>query len=167
MRTTTHWKRGAVIVGGLAILLITAACIGFWNTPAPIGQVIVGDVVVVGTQGTVLIAVADMPGGGLASIQFGDADDPAIVMTNIDPATVQVEGRNGFVITAENFDATGGSLIALNMAAVERNEILKFTFRVGPGTPEFDVDASKVTLGSDGEAPIALWDLSTPTYYGR
>ena len=161
-----------ILLGSLAIglLIVVVACAGFWNTPTQLGKLIVGPVQVAGTGGYVLVSVADMPGGGLAAIQFGTVGGEAIAFTNIDPASIQIEGKNGFVVLAEAFGVTSGkgALIAANgTTGVVGGEILKFTFTVAGANPTFTVTKSKVTLVSDANAFITAWELSSTVYYAR
>jgi hypothetical protein len=154
----------------VVVSLITAACAGFWNTPAQLGKLIAGPVQVTGTAGYVLVSVADMPGGGLAAVQFGTIGGEAIAFTNIDPASIRIEGKNGFVVLAEAFDVTPnkGALIAANgTTGVVGGEILRFTFTVTGANPTFSVTKAKVKLVSDTNAFITAWELSSTAYYAR
>lgn len=170
MRARGRCRIGAAAAGGVVLVLIIAACAGFWNTPAQLGKLIVGPVQVTGSEGYVLVSVADMPGGGLAAIQFGSIGDEAVDFTGIDPASIRVEGKNGFVVLAEAFDVAPGTgaLIAANgTTGVVGGEILKFTFTVTGAHPTFMVTKAKVTLVSDANVFITAWDLSATTYYTR
>lgn len=165
-----RWRIGVAAAGGVVLALIIAACAGFWNTPAQLGKLIVGPVQVTGSEAYVLVSAVDMPGGGLAAIQFGSVGDEAIAFTSIDPASLRIEGKNGFVVLADAFETTPGkgALIAANgTTGVVGGEILKFTFTVTGAHPTFTVTKAKVTLVSDANAFITAWDLSGTTYYTR
>lgn len=167
MRARRSWKLGAAAAGGLVVALIIAACAGFWSTPVQLGKLVVGAIRVTGTLGTVLISVADMPDGGLGAIQFGTVGDEAITFTNVDAASIHVEGKNGFVVLAQAFGGGSGALIAANCEGVAGGEILKLTFTVTGAHPTFTVTKAKVKLVSETNAFITAWDLSTSAYYAR
>ena len=124
-----------------------------------------------GGEGHVLVSAADMPGGGLAAIQFGEVANEAIALSAIDPASVKIEGKNGFMVLAQHFGAAGGTLVAANAAGgVAGGEVLKFTFTVTGPNPVFTVTEAKVTLASDAGVFITTWDLKTTAdavYYTR
>jgi len=168
MRARTRWVILSTL--GLGLALVLTACMGFWNTPVQLAKLLVSDVVVTGTQGTVYIAVADMPSGGAASIEFGTVGDPAIAITGIDQTTIAVEGLTGFTALAWQFTATGGTLIAANgNTGVVSGQILKITFAVTAVSPTFTVpDPTKVAIGSDLNTPIPVtttWTLDTTADY--
>ena|GEM_PF-426639 len=163
-------RRMAAIALAVGMILGLTACMGFWNTPIQLGNLIIGPVVVTGAGGYVLVSVADMPGGGLASIQFGTVANEAIVFANIDASTITIEGKNGFVVLAQDFATVAGkgTLIAVNAATgVVGGTILKFAFTVTGANPTFTVYKTKVTLGSDSNAMIAAWDTSSLDYYTK
>jgi len=162
--------RIGAVSSGVVLLALVAACAGFWDTPTQLGKLIVGLVQTTGTEGFVLVSVADMPGNGLAAIQFGTVGDEAIVFTSIDAASIRIEGKNGFVVLAEAFDVTPGkgALIAANgTTGVVGGEILKFTFTVTGANPTFTVTKTKVRLVGDTNAFITAWELSSTAYYAR
>jgi len=167
VRARRNWKPVPVVVGSLTVMLTIAACAGFWKTPVQLGKLVVGGVNVTGSQGTVLVSVADMPGGGLGAIQFGEVGGEAISFTNIDPVSIQVEGKNGLVVLAQTFGSGSGALIAAGCDGVVGGEILKFTFTVTGPNPTFIVTKVKLTLASDANARITAWDLGTTAYYAR
>jgi hypothetical protein len=161
------WRLGAAFAGGVTIMLAIAACAGFWKTPVQLGKLIVGAVQVTGTTGTVLVSVADMPDGGLGAIQFGTLGNEAITFTNIDPASIRIEGKSGFVVLAQAFAGGSGALIAAGCDGVVGGEILRFMFTVIGAHPTFAVTKAKVSLVSDGNAFITAWELGTTAYYAR
>lgn len=160
-----------VVVGLLAAALVLglSACSGFWNTPLQLAKLLVSDVTVAGSQGTVFISVADMPGTGMASIQFGTVGDPGLAITGIDQTTIAVEGKGGFTQLAAQFTATGGTLIAANASTgVVSGQIVKVTFAVTAANPTFTVvDTTKVKIGSDTNALITVWTLGIEDYYTK
>lgn len=158
-------------VGLLAALFCgIVACSGFWNTAPKLGTLVVGPVVVTGTNGYVLVSVTDMPSGGLAAIQFGTVGDEAIALSGIDPSSVVIEGKNGFLVLGEDFATNPGkgTLLAANAATgVAAGEVLRLTFMVTSPNPTFTVTKSRVTLASDANVIISAWNLSTKAYYTR
>ncbi len=161
-------RRAAAIALAVGMILGLAACMGFWNTPVQQAKLFVSGITVTGSQGTVFIAVADMPSGGAASIEFGTVGDPAIAITGIDQTTITVQGLTGFAALAWQFTATGGTIIAANAnTGVVSGQILKITFAVTAANPTFAVNASKVDIGSDLNTLIAAWTLGTEDYYTK
>lgn len=169
MRARTRWA--VLCTLGLSVALVLTACVGFWNTPALLARLFVSDITVTGPQGTVYIAVTDMPSGGAASIEFGVVGDPAITITDIDQTTIVVEGLNGFTALVWQFTATGGTIIAANATTgVVSGQILKITFEVTAVAPTFLIpNTAKVAIGSDLNTLIAAatWALSEKDYYTK
>jgi len=166
MERRVRWAILCALGVGLALGL--TACTGFWNTAVQLPKLIVGPVVVTGTEGYVLISVADMPDGGIASIQFGTVGDEAITFTGIDETSIVSEGKNGFVVPAEDYATNPGkgSLIATNCpTGVLGGEILKVTFTVTGGNPTFVVDETKVTMADDSNEWITVWELDDSAEY--
>jgi len=163
--------RPYLAVGLLAALLCgIVACSGFWNTAPKLGSLVIGPVVVTGSDGYVLVSVTNMPSGGLAAIQFGTVGDEAIVLSGVDPSSVVIEGKNGFLVLAKDFTTNPGkgTLLAANAATgVAAGEVLRFTFNVTGPNPAFTVTKLKVTLASDANVIISAWNLSTKAYYTR
>ena len=169
MKRRARWATlGAV---GLGLAFGLAGCTGFWQTAVQPPKLIVGPVMVTGTEGYVVVSVADMPDGGLASIQFGSIPgNEAITFVDIDGATIVAEGKNGFVVPAEDYTTTPGKgvLIAVNgTTGILGGEILRFTFAVTGANPTFTVDEAKVTMADDSNEFITVWDLSDAEYHTR
>jgi len=167
MGARRSWRFGAALVGSAVVVLTIVACAGFWNTSPQLGKLVVGLVQVTGTEGYVLVSVADMPRDGLAAIQFGTVGNEAITFTNIDPASIKVEGKNGFVVLAQAFAGGTGALIAAGCNGVVGGEILRFTFTVTGAHPTFVVTKAKVSLVDDANAFVTAWELSSTAYYAR
>jgi len=149
-----------------AILLALSGCSGFFSTPPQLGTLIVGSVQRTGASGYVLVSVADMPGGGLAAVKLGEVGHEAILLTDIDPASVKIEGKNGFILLAQKFGASGGVVVAADAAGgVVGGEVLKFTFTVTGPNPAFAVVKANIELASDAEAFITTWNLKTTADY--
>ena len=161
-------RRVLAVSLAVGVVLGLSACMGFWNTPLQLAKLFISGITVTGSQGTVYIAVTDMPDGGVASIQFGTVGDPAITITDIDQTTIAVEGLTGFTQLAWQFTATGGTLIAANAnTGVVSGQILKITFAVTAASPTFAVDAAKVSIGSDLNTLITGWIRGTEDYYTK
>ncbi|MFC2077872.1 hypothetical protein ACFLTM_03600 [Candidatus Bipolaricaulota bacterium] len=159
-------------VGALLVCLTLglAGCTGFWNTAVQLPTLIVGPVMVTGTEGYVLISVIDMPDGGIASIQFGTVGNEAIDHADIDATTIVGAGTNGFVILAKDYTTNPGkaTLLAANGATgIIGGEILRFTFDVTGANPTFVVDKTKVTMADDSNTFITVWDISSTEYHTR
>ncbi len=160
-RTRKAWLLASGVLGG-AIVLGLAACDGIFETSAELPTLYVGDVQARGTDGSVLVSVVGMPAGGLAAIQFGEVCAAAIALSGIDPASVEVEGVNGFVVLAREFDTAGGAVIAANGAdGVVGGDILRFTFTVTGVDPTFVVAKALVKLASDECEFVGTWALKT------
>ena len=166
-------RRVGVSLLAVALVLGLSACMGFFDTGLQLPKLFISDITVTGAQGTVFIAVAEMPGTGAASIDFGTVADPAIAITGIDETTVVVEGLGGFTELAWEFTATGGTLVAANAATgVVGGQIVKVTFAVNGPNPTFTISDTakvKVHIGSDAGALIATtaWTLGTEAYYTK
>jgi len=160
-------KRGATI---LVLVLLLSGCVAFWETPQGTARLMVGDVVVTGTEGSVLVSVANMPGGGVAAIQFGSVGAGALLLSGIDAASVQAEGRNGFVVLAAAFDVTAGEgalVAASGVGGVADGEVLRLTFDVTGPRPSFALAKTRVTLVSAASLWIEDWEVADEAYYAR
>ncbi len=159
----------SLLVVGLAVGL--HACTGNWFGTAEGPTLIIGKPVVAGEKGEVMISVANMPSGGLASIAI---DDLGITYTNISPVSVQATGQNGFTVLAQDFTTTPGKgrLVAANPTSGSvGGTVLKITFTPSGGAPTFTIqsgDKGKVTLGSELNTLITAWELgTTKAYYAK
>ena len=169
MRSRTRLAVVGLLAMGLAVGL--TACMGGWFNPQVVATLIIGDPVAKGGNYEVLISVASMPDGGLASIAV---DDLGFTYTNVDGSSVVATGLNGFVVLAQDFTTTlgKGRLTAPNAATgVEGGTIISITFTATGANPTFtilDVDKAKVSLGSHQNTWITTWDLGTDkAYYAK
>ncbi len=156
-------RRSACLLatGSLGAAIGLVAC-GLFTTPAGLPTLYVGDVQASGNNGYVLVSIVAMPAGGLAAVQFGEMGSEAIALNDIDPASVEVEGQNGFVILAEAFRVSGGAVIAANGSdGVMSGDILRFTFTVTGDNPTFAVTKASVRLVSSDDEFLATWVLKT------
>jgi len=165
-----------VVVGLLAVGLILGitACMGGWFTPQQVATLIVGKPVVSGNRGEVVISVTNMPNQGLASIAI---DDKGITFDDIEAASIEVTGLNGFTVLAQDFTTTAGNgrLVAANPTSGSvGGTIIKVTFEVTGANPAFgiaDAGKGKVDLGSALNTLIAqgAWNLSSNAtdYYAK
>jgi hypothetical protein len=165
----------AIVAGMLAVGLIVglSACMGHWFTPPQVATLIVGDPVASGGKWKVLISVANMPNGGLASMAV-DAD--GITYNNAKISNIVATGLNGSTVLASEFDdATGkGRFVIANLATGSvGGTILEFTFDTNATVTSADLgsagfDKTKITLGSDINTLITTWSLgTTKAYYAK
>lgn len=148
---------------GLAFAL--TACMGQWFAHEQSATLIIGDMVISGNRGEVLISIVNMPDQGLASIGIADQ---GIGFADIKAASIEVEGLNGFTIASSDFSATTnkGCLVATNITSGnEAGTILKVTFEANGPNPTFTVDKTKVSIWSALNTLITTWDLNTDTSY--
>jgi len=165
-----------VVLGLLAVGLILAltACMGHWFTPKQEATLIIGKLALSGNRGEVLISVTNMPNQGLASIAI---DDQGITFDDIEAASIEVTGLNGFTVLAQDFTTTAGNgrLVAANPTSGSvGGTILKITFETTGANPRLTIeqaDKEKVTLGSALNTLIAqgAWNLSSNAtdYYAK
>lgn len=169
----THRLR-LVGAGFLTVGLIVglSACMGFFQNTAQTPTLIIGKLALSGNRGEVLISVANMPNKGLASIAI---DDKGITFDDIEAASIEVTGLNGFTVLAQDFTTTAGNgrLVAANPTSGSvGGTIIKVTFEVTGANPAFgiaDADKGKVDLGSALNTLITTWDLSSNAadYYAK
>lgn len=179
MAGTTGGGRGVIVVRLLGLVFASGlvvgltACMGHWFTPEQGATLIIGKPAVFGNRGEVLISVTDMPDQGLASIAI---DDQGITYNgDIDAASIEAEGLNGFTVLAQDFTTTAnkGRLVAANpLSGSVGGTILKITFEVIGANPAFgieDADKGKVEMGSHLNTLITTWDLSSRVadYYAK
>jgi hypothetical protein len=166
MGARTRLVEASLLLLGVGIGL--AACMGGWFTPQQIATLIIGDPVAIGGKWEVVLSVANIPDGGLASIAV---DNLGFTYTNVDGNSVVATGLNGFVVLAQEFITTPGKgrLTAANAAAgVEAGTIVKITFTATGANPTLTIqqaDKGKVTLGSGNNRPITTWTLGTGRKY--
>jgi len=159
-----------VVLGLLAVALILGltACMGGWFTHEQNATLIIGQPAISGNRGEVLISVTNMPNQGLASIAI---DDQGITFDDINAASIEVTGLNGFTVLASDFTTTTdkGSLAAANSTSGSAGgTILKITFEVTGANPTFTLDKTKVSIGNALNTLITAWDLNIDTtYYGK
>jgi hypothetical protein len=153
-------------MGGLAIGM--AACTGAWLNLPKIPALLVGTPVIAGGTGEVQVIVADMPGGGVASIAI---DNLGITYANIKASSIVATGLGGFQVIVQDFTTTPGKgrLVAINpTSGVVDGAVLKITFETSGGQPLLTIqgaDEGKVILGSAADTLISPWDLKA--YYAR
>jgi hypothetical protein len=164
----TRW----VVLGLLAVGLILAltACMGQWFTQEQIATLIIGDPVAAGGKWQVLISVANMPHGGLASMAV-EVDGMAYTVPLI--SNIVATGLNGFTVLASEFnDATGEGrfVIANPTSGSTGGTILKLTFDATGVVASADItfDKTHIDLGSHLNTLITPWDLGTlKAYYAK
>jgi len=169
MGVRTRWVAASLLLLGVGIGL--TACMGGWFNPQLAATLIIGAPVARGGGYEVLISVASMPDGGLASIAV---DDLGFTHTNVDGNSVVATGLNGFVVLAQDFVTTPGRgrLTAVNAATgIEGGTIIEVTFTAIGANPAFTIeqaDKGKVSLGSHHNTTIGTWTLGTgKAYYAK
>ena len=164
-----------VVLGLLTVGLILAltACMGQWFTQEQIATLIIGDPVAAGGKWQVLISVANMPDGGLASMAV-DVDGMTYTIPLI--SNIVATGLNGFTVLASEFnDATGKGrfVIANPTSGSTGGTILKLTFDATGAVTAADIGTGKFTqnkiaLGSALNTLITGWNLGTnKAYYAK
>ena len=165
----TRW----VVLGLLSVGLILAltACMGQWFTQEQKATLIIGQLVLTGNRGEVLISVTNMPQEGLASIAI---DNLGITYADIDGASIEATGLNGFEVITQDFIITPGKgrLVAANsISGSVGGTIIKITFETNGANPSLTIeqgDVAKVTLGSHLSTLIHPWNLVTnKAYYAK
>ena len=166
-------RRKLVFLLGVGLILALSACMGHWFTPKQVPTLIIGNPQIFGLKGEVIMSVANMPQGGLASIAIANL---GITYNNLSivPASITATGLNGFRVLAQDFITTPGKgrLVAANApSGLGSGTILKITFRVaGPGATfgVLPADKGKVTLGSDHNTLTTNWTLGMgKAYYAK
>jgi len=131
-------------------------------------SLIIGDPVVAGSTGTVLISVTGMPQGGMASMAV---DVGGMTYTIGKISNVSVTGLSGFTVLSHEFnDATGkGRFVIANAnGGVVAGAVaeIKFTATGSVDASDITFDKSKISLGSAMNTMITGWQLATgKTYY--
>jgi len=152
----------------VGLILALTACMGQWFTQEQRPTLIIGQPVLTGNRGEVLISVTNMPQEGLASIAI---DNLGITYVDIDGASIEATGLNGFDVLAQDFIITPGKgrLVAANPNVGSiGGTILKIAFETNGANPSLTIeqgDKGKVTLGSHLNTFINSWDLITNTAY--
>lgn len=163
MGTRIRWASLGLL--GVAACIALTACISQWLAPPVEPTLAIGDPVVAGGRGEVLLSVVDMPDGGLAAMAVlpgGMTYAPAKV-TN-----VTLVGLNGFIVLASEFAGGHGRFVIVNPSAGRAvGPIAKLTFDVSGAVTSGDLAfvVANIQLGSDEGALIASWVLGTGKPY--
>ena len=115
-----------------------------------------------GAMWEVVISVANIS-DGLTGI---DISDGGITLRNVDESTVTATGLNGFIVTAQDFEAPApsGTLMAVSPEqAVTGGKILKLRFQASGANPTLTLHKSKVTLLSEQGTYVTSWELAATT----
>lgn len=164
----TRWAVLSLLAVGLIFAL--TACMGQWFTQEQIATLIIGDPVAAGGKWEVLISVANMPDGGLASMAvYIDGMEYTVPLIS----NIVVTGLNGFTVLASEFnDATGkGRFVIANPATGSTGgTVLKLTFDATGVLTSADIAFDKIhtDLGSHFNTLINPWNLVTDkAYYAK
>jgi hypothetical protein len=96
------WSGGTTV---LVLVLLLSGCMAFWETPQGTARLMVGDVVVTGTESSALVSVVNMPGGGVAASGVGGVADGEVFRFTFDvtgphPSVAVSKGRVSLVSAA-------------------------------------------------------------------
>ncbi len=171
MRSKGRLILASLVVAALAISLF--GCMGKWFTQTQVASLIIGNPVISGTTGTILVSVTSMPAKGLAAlaVQAGGLTLPKASVTNVD-----VTGLNGFTVVAQEYDSATGDVLFVVVnanAGSTGGTVAKITFTV-TGTitvAQVVTDASHMQLGSAQNTLITNWQIVGGTngkaYYAK
>jgi hypothetical protein len=159
--------KNGLLVGSLFLLLALTlvGCLGPWPVREVTPTLYLGEPVVGGGQGHLLISVADMPGGGIAAILV---DREGLLYDAEKVSGIAIEGLNGFAVAVSQFANGEGGFILVNISfALESGPALKLTFDAHGIAKHGDIRllADHITLVSNTLALIENW--KTPAYYAR
>ena len=148
----------------IVIIIILIGCFGPWFDKQPTPVLYLGEPVVQGGQGHLVISVADMPDGGLAAIHVGLG---GLLYDEEKVAAIVIEGLNGFAVAVSQFADGEGGFILWNLFGVETGPILRLTFDACANVKWGDIQllADHITLCSDALGCIENW--KTPAYYTK
>jgi len=159
------WRRDASAAGLMILsVLILAGCFGPWFRSEPTPTLYLGEPVIDNGQGSLRIAVADMPNGGLAGIHVALG---GLLYDQEKVSNLAVEGLNGFVALIQQFADGEGGFILTNVSGIESGPILRLTFEAHGNVKYGDIQllADSITLVDD--ALLLIEDWNTPAYYAR
>jgi len=165
-------KARLIVIGLLAVGVVVAlaGCMGHWFTQTQTASLIIGDPVVGGGTGTILVSVTSMPNDGLASlaVKVGGLILPKAKVTN-----VKVTGLNGFTVLEPGYDSSTGNVVFVvcnaNAGSVG-GTVAKVTFSVTGTIASADItwNAAQLSLGSAQNTLITGWQLVTgKAYYAK
>ncbi len=162
-------KARLVFIGVLATVLVISisACMGNWFTQTETISLIIGNPVVSGGTGTILLSVTSMPNDGLASLAIKAA---GLTLPKDNVSSVKVAGLNGFAVLAQNYGSSTGDVrfvVANANAGSTGDTIAKITFTVTGTIDSSDIgsDAAQMSLGSAMNTLITGWRLVTGSAY--
>ena len=154
----------------MALILGLYACTGSWVNPGYRASLVIGAPVVTGTHGEVLISVAEMPEGGMASLAV---DLSGMSYDNLKIKDVAIKGLNGFIVLAREFNDSIGEgrfVIANPNAGSVGGPVAKLLFNVAGSLAPGDLlfDRGHITIGSHLNTLITDWELITgKAYYAK
>jgi len=131
-------------------------------------SLIIGDPVVAGGTGTVLISVTGMPQGGMASMAV---DVSGMTYNTSKISNVTIAGLSGFTVLASEFNDTTGKgrfVIANANSGVVAGAVAELKFSAAGSVDASDITfhKSKISLGNANNTSITGWKLvSGKTYY--
>ncbi len=166
-------SKGRLILAGLvaaALAVSLFGCMGNWFTQTQTASLIIGNPVISGTTGMILVSVTSMPNNGLASLAVRTG---GLTLLKDKVANVKVTGLNGFTVLAQDFNQTTGALrfvVANANAGSVGGTVAEVAF-TGTGTitsGDIKATAADIQLGSAGNALITAWQLvAGQAYYAK
>jgi len=158
----------SVLAVGITVAL--AGCMGNWLTQTQAASLIVGDPVVSGGTGTIIVSVTGMPNGGLASLAVKAGD---LTLPKAKVSSVKVAGLNGFTVPAQFYNPSTGDILFVVCnanAGSTGGTVAKVTFAASGSISSGDIvtSASSMSLGSAANTLITNWELVTgKAYYAK
>lgn len=152
----------------LALVLLTGltACT-FLFSDGPMPTLILGEVLIVGGRGELLLSVADMPDGGLASASVVIG---GIIYNQAKVSNVAVEGLVGFEVMAEHFAFGVGGFMAVHCCAgLQGGGFAKLRFDVNGDVTlsDFVFTEAAITLYDDSNDSIAFEMTDEYSFYAK
>ncbi len=165
-------KGRLILIGLLAAALAVSlfGCMGNWFTQTQKASLIIGDPVVSGATGTILVSVTSMPDKGLASLAV---ETGGVTLPKTKVAVVQVTGLNGFTVLAQDYNPLTGDVrfvIANANAGSVGGTVAQITFTALGLVAATDVvtNSSDIQLGSADNTLITNWQLvAGKAYYAK
>jgi len=160
-------RRWAVLcVVGLAVAVGLSACTYLFSD-APVPTLILGEVMILGGRGELMLSVNDMPDGGLASA--------AVVLGGITYdvgkiSNVTVEALYGFEVLAEQFaGGLGGFVVAHACAGLPSGGFVKLHFDVTGNVTlnDFGFTKGDISLGDDNNDLIVFEMTDAYKHYAK
>lgn len=162
--TSKASRWGILCVIGLVVAIGLSACMDMLSTPQ-VPTLILGEVVVFGDRGELLISVTDMPASGLASVAV---DLGGITYDVAKVSNVTLEGVFGFKIVVEQFaGGDGGFVVVQPSAGLRGGGFVKLCFDVtgDVSLADFQFTKADFTLADDNHQVFDFEMADAHDYY--